>query len=99
MDLTLAGKRALVTGSSSGIGAEIARMLAYEGVKVVIHGRDVGRAGRLLEEIRATDGDAELALGDLTTDDGTLSVIACVDLGGGRERSRELFTGATGSPV
>jgi hypothetical protein len=28
MDLQLAGKRALVTGSTSGIGAEIARMLA-----------------------------------------------------------------------
>jgi NAD(P)-dependent dehydrogenase (short-subunit alcohol dehydrogenase family) len=28
MDLQLAGKRALVTGSSSGIGSEIARMLA-----------------------------------------------------------------------
>ncbi len=40
MDLELVGKRALVTGSSSGIGAEIARMLAAEGVAVVVHGRD-----------------------------------------------------------
>ena len=44
MDLHLHGKRALVTGSSSGIGAEIARMLASEGVKVVVHGRDETRA-------------------------------------------------------
>ena len=40
MNLYLHGKRALVTGSSSGIGAEIARMLASKGVKVVVHGRD-----------------------------------------------------------
>jgi NAD(P)-dependent dehydrogenase (short-subunit alcohol dehydrogenase family) len=43
MDMQLKGKRALVTGSSSGIGAEIAEMLAAEGVKVVVHGRDQAR--------------------------------------------------------
>jgi 3-oxoacyl-[acyl-carrier protein] reductase len=31
MDLNLAGKRALVTGSGSGLGAEIATLLAAEG--------------------------------------------------------------------
>jgi 3-oxoacyl-[acyl-carrier protein] reductase len=43
MDLELSGKRALVTGSTAGIGAAIARALASEGVAVVIHGRDEGR--------------------------------------------------------
>jgi 3-oxoacyl-[acyl-carrier protein] reductase len=43
MDLELVGKRALVTGSSSGIGAEIARMFAAEGVAVVVHERDGAR--------------------------------------------------------
>jgi 3-oxoacyl-[acyl-carrier protein] reductase len=43
MDLQLAGKRALVTGSSSGIGSEIARMLAAEGIGVVAHGRNAER--------------------------------------------------------
>jgi NAD(P)-dependent dehydrogenase (short-subunit alcohol dehydrogenase family) len=44
MDLQLKGKRALVTGSSSGIGAGIAAELAQEGALVVVHGRDERRA-------------------------------------------------------
>ena len=43
MDLQLSGKRALVTGSTSGIGFAIARSLAAEGAEVIINGR--GRAG------------------------------------------------------
>jgi NAD(P)-dependent dehydrogenase (short-subunit alcohol dehydrogenase family) len=40
MDLKLAGKRALVTGGSKGIGRAIARQLALEGVDVVIAARN-----------------------------------------------------------
>jgi NAD(P)-dependent dehydrogenase (short-subunit alcohol dehydrogenase family) len=43
MDLELAKRSALVTGSSAGLGAEIARTLAREGARVVVHGRDAGR--------------------------------------------------------
>ena len=39
MDLGLAGKTALVTGGSKGIGLETARALAREGVKVLICAR------------------------------------------------------------
>lgn len=66
MDLNLAGKRALVTGSSSGIGAGIARMLAAEGCSVVVHGRDRARA----EVVAAEVGAAAVAIGDLATDAG-----------------------------
>ena len=38
----LTGKRALVTGSSQGIGFALARGLAGAGAKLVLNGRDVG---------------------------------------------------------
>jgi len=75
MDFNLAGKRALVTGSSSGIGAEIARMLAGEGVKVVVHGRDLARIYAVLAEIEAAGGEAKPAPGDLVTETGAGAVI------------------------
>jgi 3-oxoacyl-[acyl-carrier protein] reductase len=74
MDLRLAGKRALVTGSSSGIGEAIVKLLAAEGVAVVVHGRDESRANAVAEAIRAKGGEAEVALGDLTTDTGADAV-------------------------
>ena len=74
MDLRLAGKRALVTGSSSGIGEAIVKLLAAEGVAVVVHGRDESRANVVAEAIRAKGGEAEVALGDLTTDTGADAV-------------------------
>jgi 3-oxoacyl-[acyl-carrier protein] reductase len=51
MDLHLSEKRALVTGSTAGIGAAIARQLASEGVAVVVHGRDEQRGERLASEL------------------------------------------------
>jgi len=76
MDLELTGKRALVTGATSGIGAEIARMLAKEGVRVVVHGRNAERASAVAAEIEAAGGQAALALGDLATAEGLEAVVA-----------------------
>lgn len=68
MDLKLAGKRALVTGSSSGIGAAIALELAIEGVSVVVHGRDAAKAAEVAHRVETKGVRAAIALGDLTND-------------------------------
>jgi NAD(P)-dependent dehydrogenase (short-subunit alcohol dehydrogenase family) len=75
MDMLLKGKRALITGSTSGIGAQCARVLAGEGVSVVINGRNADRAAAVTEEIRKVGGEAKFVLGDVTTEDGSNAVI------------------------
>ncbi len=53
MDLGLAGRRALITGASGGIGFECARSLAAEGCDVALVGRDVHRLKAAMKAIRA----------------------------------------------
>lgn len=79
MDLRLGGRRALVTGSSSGIGAEIARMLGREGVRIVVHGRNIERAQAVASEIAAEGGRAATAIGDLTVDAELRNVIGAAE--------------------
>src|ERR1044072_4742203 len=82
MDLQLKGKRALVTGSSSGLGEAIAKMLATEGATVIIHGRNIDRASSVAACIIKGGGKAEVAIGDLATDEGA-DAVAAVALKGG----------------
>ncbi|WP_437071647.1 SDR family NAD(P)-dependent oxidoreductase [Streptomyces sp. enrichment culture] len=72
--MRLEGKRALVTGSSAGLGRAAVRMLAAEGVGVVVHGRDEVRARAVAADILAAGGQADIAVGDLTTDEGADAV-------------------------
>lgn len=58
MDLRLAGRRAVVTGSSGGIGAAIARMLAAEGAAVTVHGRREDAVRAVAGKINADGGNA-----------------------------------------
>jgi len=75
MDLGLAGKRALVTGSSSGIGAAIAKMLATEGASVVVHGRNRDRAEKIAAEIATSGGTAAVTIGDIADETGVDAVV------------------------
>src|SRR5260370_12666104 len=79
MDLKLTGKRALVTGSSSGIGAEIARMLAGEGATVLVHGRNQERVDAVVAQIRAAGGHAEAILADFNSSEEIATVIHVVE--------------------
>jgi NADP-dependent 3-hydroxy acid dehydrogenase YdfG len=65
MPRELGGKVALVTGASSGIGAETARRLAGAGVAVAVSGRRAERLERLVEEIVASGGRALALPGDI----------------------------------
>ena len=57
----LAGKRALVTGSTSGIGLAIARAFRAEGAEVVLNGfGDAGEVAKLTEGLGATHSGADL---------------------------------------
>src|SRR5258708_196926 len=56
MDLQLAGKTALVTGASAGIGRAIATELGKEGVKLIITGRRAAELETLAQEIAASGG-------------------------------------------
>lgn len=79
MDYNLNGKRALVTGSSSGIGRAVALALAAEGAVCVVHGRDAERTQATVDEIRKRGGTAHVAIGDLATDEGAQAVVAAVN--------------------
>lgn len=74
MNLKLEGKRALITGSSAGLGEAIAKLLASEGAAVIIHGRNEERAAAVAESILKTGGSGTYVLGDLSTDHGADTV-------------------------
>lgn len=80
MDLGLRSKRALVLGSTAGLGLAVARSLAAEGARVVVHGRDEERARQ-----GVLDGHAEAyVIGDLSADGESERVVdeAVAALGG-----------------
>ena len=58
MDLKLKGRRALVTGSTAGIGYAIAKGLAAEGARVTLTGRSQASVDGALERLRAEAPDA-----------------------------------------
>jgi NAD(P)-dependent dehydrogenase (short-subunit alcohol dehydrogenase family) len=67
VDLTLAGKTALITGASRGIGASIAQELARKGVRVCLAARDTAKLEEVERSIAAISGSNRTAViaGDL----------------------------------
>jgi 3-oxoacyl-[acyl-carrier protein] reductase len=87
MNLQLENKRALVTGSNSGIGEAIAKALAAEGTAVVVHGRDETKTRRVADEITRSGSRAAVAIGDLASDveaqrvvDAALAAFGSIDI-------------------
>jgi len=65
-NIDLSGRVALVTGASSGLGAQFARTLAKAGAGVVLAGRRVERLKALRAEIESEGGDAHVVTLDVT---------------------------------
>lgn len=70
MDLGLAGKVALVTGSWRGTGAGIAELLGREGCRVLVHGLEPGQNEPVLEKLVGLGIEATGVCGDITHDAG-----------------------------
>lgn len=108
MLMSLAGKSAVITGSSAGIGRAIALLLAEQGANVVINGRGSGARGQaaidsVVEEIRAKRGQAIGIAG--AVDDPAVAeslVSACVKEFGGIHvlvNNAGIFNAETNGPV
>jgi NAD(P)-dependent dehydrogenase (short-subunit alcohol dehydrogenase family) len=76
MDLQLRGRRALVTGSTAGIGFAIAEALAREGAAVIVNGRSQARVEEALGRLAGTGADLVGLAGDLGTAVGVDEAIA-----------------------
>jgi len=74
--IDLAGRVALVTGASSGLGAQFARTLAKAGAGVVLAGRRIERLKDLRAEIEGSGGDAHVVALDVTDLDSIKAAVA-----------------------
>ena len=73
---SLAGRTALVTGATRGLGRAFARALAEAGADVVVHGRDAEAAEEVRAEIEGLGRTAHVVLGDLTERAGVEDIVS-----------------------
>lgn len=64
---SLEGKRALVTGSSQGIGFALAKGLAEHGAEIIVNGRDAAKVDAAVAELKAAGHKAYAAAFDVTS--------------------------------
>lgn len=75
MDLQLEGRRALVTGGSSGIGKAVARQLALEGVDVVLAARNAERLNAVALELSRETGRKIVGISADTSDNDSVAAL------------------------
>lgn len=75
----LAGKTALITGASRGIGRAIALSFATEGADVALVARDAQKLEDLAKEIRALGRTAQVISADLSAEDAAESICTALD--------------------
>jgi NAD(P)-dependent dehydrogenase (short-subunit alcohol dehydrogenase family) len=80
----LSGKVAIVTGASSGIGRETARLFAQEGAKVVAGARREAELSDLVREIKAAGGEALALAGDVQSEVYAKDLVAAAEKAFGR---------------
>lgn len=72
---SFAGQVVLLTGASSGIGAELARQFAVQGAKLALAARDVARLETVAAECRALGGEALVVPGDVSEEPSCASMV------------------------
>ncbi|MTE17059.1 SDR family NAD(P)-dependent oxidoreductase [Nocardia aurantiaca] len=95
----LPGKTAVLTGGSRGIGAQTARMLAAQGVRVCVVGRDKQALDAVVADITVAGGAAIGAVADVTSAAALVDVRAQVDSEFGRVDILGVFAGGMGYPT
>lgn len=95
----LRGKVAFVTGGSRGIGAATSRMLAENGVRVAVNGRDEAAIDAVVRSIRDAGGEAIAAPADCTKGDALARARDVVQRTLGPVELLTAFAGGLGEPV
>ena len=77
MDLGIKGRRAIVTGGSSGIGFETARQFLEEGVRVLITGRNESKLTKARDDLaKRTGGEVHAVVADMTKESDIAKMVA-----------------------
>ncbi|BEU04512.1 short-chain dehydrogenase [Agarivorans sp. OAG1] len=77
--MQVAGKWALVTGASRGVGLRIAKALAAKGAKVIVHSRSLSASQKVVDEITRQQGFAVAVEAELSNNQAVASLVSQVN--------------------